>query len=134
MCIRDRDFLWEWQKKKVYVRYDPDHLEKCYVYDTDGNRFICELPLDQRLTMEWGATGEEVAEAARYVRQYTKRTKEATEAARVPGLDQQALMENRLAVARQRMDGYTPPKSRAPIRLVRAEDMNLSLIHILLKE
>lgn len=119
-----QDFLWEWQKKKVYVRYDPDHLEKCYVYDTDGNRFICELPLDQRLTMEWGATGEEVAEAARYVRQYTKRTKEATEAARVPGLDQQALMENRLAVARQRMDGYTPPKSRAPIRLVRAEDMN----------
>ena len=60
-----QDFLWEWQKKKVYVRYDPDHLEKCYVYDTDGNRFICELPLDQRLTMEWGATGEEVAEAAR---------------------------------------------------------------------
>ena len=119
-----QDFLWEWQKKKVYVRYDPDHLEKCYVYDTDGNRFICDLPLDQRLTMEWGATGEEVAEAARYVRQYTKRTKEATEAARVPGLDQQALMENRLAVARQRMDGYTPPKSRAPIRLVRAEDMN----------
>ena len=119
-----QDFLWEWQKKKVYVRYDPDHLEKCYVYDTDGNRFICELPLDQRLTMEWGATGEEVAEAARYVRQYTKRTKEATEAARVPGLDQQALMENRLAAARQRMDGYTPPKSRAPIRLVRAEDMN----------
>ena len=119
-----QDFLWEWQKKKVYVRYDPDHLEKCYVYDTDGNRFICELPLDQRLTMEWGATGEEVAEAARYVRQYTKRTKEATEAARVPGLDQQALMETRLAVARQRMDGYTPPKSRAPIRLVRAEDMN----------
>ena len=23
-----QDFLWEWQKKKVYVRYDPDHLEK----------------------------------------------------------------------------------------------------------
>ena len=42
----------------------------------------------------------------------------------MPGLDQQALMENRLAAARQRMDGYTPPKSRAPIRLVRAEDMN----------
>lgn len=119
-----QDFLWEWQKKKVYVRYDPDHLETCCVYDAEEKKFICELPLDQRLTMEWGATGEEVAEAARYVRQYTKRTKEATEAARVPGLDQQALMENRLAAARQRMDGYTPPKSRAPIRLVRAEDMN----------
>lgn len=119
-----QDFLWEWQKKKVYVRYDPDHLETCCVYDAEEKKFICELPLDQRLTMEWGATGEEVAEAARYVRQYTKRTKEATEAARVPGLDQQALMENRLAAARQRMDGYTPPKSRAPIRLVRAKDMN----------
>lgn len=119
-----QDFLWEWQKKKVYVRYDPDHLETCCVYDAEEKKFICELPLDQRLTMEWGATGEEVAEAARYVRQYTKRTKEATEAARMPGLDQQALMETRLAVARQRMDGYTPPKSRAPIRLVRAEDMN----------
>ena len=47
-----QDFLWEWQKKQVYVRYDPDNLEKCYVYDTHGNRFICELPLDQRLTME----------------------------------------------------------------------------------
>lgn len=117
-----QDFLWEWQKKKVYVRYDPDHLETCCVYDAEEKKFICELPLDQRLTMEWGATGEEVAEAARYVRQYTKRTKEATEAARMPGLDQQALMETRLAVARQRMDGYTPPKSKAPIQLVRAKE------------
>lgn len=117
-----QDFLWEWQKKKVYVRYDPDHLETCCVYDAEEKKFICELPLDQRLTMEWGATGEEVAEAARYVRQYTKRTKEATEAARVPGLDQQTLMETRLAVARQRMDGYTPPKSKAPIQLVRAKE------------
>lgn len=117
-----QDFLWEWQKKKVYVRYDPDHLETCCVYDAEEKKFICELPLDQRLTMEWGATGEEVAEAARYVRQYTKRTKEATEAARMPGLDQQALMETRLAAARQRMDGYTPPKSKAPIQLVRAKE------------
>lgn len=117
-----QDFLWEWQKKKVYVRYDPDHLETCCVYDAEEKKFICELPLDQRLTMEWGATGEEVAEAARYVRQYTKRTKEATEAARMPGLDQQALMETRLAVARQRMEGYTPPKSKAPIQLVRAKE------------
>lgn len=117
-----QDFLLGYQNKKVYVRYDPDHMESCRVYSAPGDKFIAELPLDTKLTMTWNATDEEVAEAARYARQYTKRVKEEVRAARVPGIDQRTMLEVRLAAARKRMDEYTPPKSKAPIRMVRPKD------------
>ena len=44
-------------------------------------------------------------------------------AARVPGIDQRTMLEVRLAAARKRMDEYTPPKSKAPIRMVRPKDV-----------
>ena len=33
------EFLWEYADKKVYVRYDPDHLQTCRVYTSPDDRF-----------------------------------------------------------------------------------------------
>lgn len=117
-----QDFLLNWQKKKVYVRYDPDHLESCRVYTYPGDAFICELPLDRKLSLSWEATGEEVAEAAQYARQYIRRVKELSKANRVAEIDAQALVETRMAAAKQRLERYEAKPNRAPIRLMRAEE------------
>lgn len=60
-------------KQKVYLRYDPDHLEEVRVYD-EKDRFLCTA--QQTGALGYYATKEEVAEAMREQRTYMRAVKD----------------------------------------------------------
>lgn len=64
-------------KQKVYLRYDPDHLEEVRVYD-EKDRFLCTA--QQTGTLGYFASKEDVAEAVKENRKYMRAVKDWKEA------------------------------------------------------
>lgn len=69
----------ELQGKRVYLRYDPAHLESVRVYEEATDRYICiaELAVDNMLL--FGDTGENVSLAQEKIRQMKKEKRQELE-------------------------------------------------------
>ena len=120
------EFLWDHADERVFVRYDPDHLQSCRVYDLE-ERFIAELPLDTKLTVAFDGSREEIAQAMIEINRHERRAKEQLKAMRVEGIDRRTLLELKLASSRKAAEEYVPPEAKTPIRLKYAEEKQAPL-------
>lgn len=119
------DFLLAYQGRDVFVRYDPDDLSACRVYDI-SERFITELPRDTTTELDWDATHEEVSSAMREVREFERKVRERLGSYRIKGINRATALSLRLSGAKRAIEAETSrPKSRAPIRIVKAEETQM---------
>lgn len=116
-----QEFLWEHADERVFVRYDPDRLQSCRVYDLE-ERFITELPLDTKLTVAFDGSREEIAHAMIEINKQERRAREQLQSMRVEGIDRRTLLELKLAAGRKAAEEYVPPETKTPIRLKYAEE------------
>ena len=121
------EFLWEYADKKVYVRYDPDHLQTCRVYTSPDDRFICELPLDTKLTVDFDGSSEDIARAMAVINKQARMTKAALKDTRVEGIDRRTMLELKLGAARREQEEYVPPATKTPIRMKYSDEKQAEL-------
>lgn len=119
------DFLLAYQGKHVYVRYDPDNINTCRVYDIE-DRFICELPRDTTLELSWNASQEEISAAMREVRGYERKVRESVRGYRIKGISRATALSLRLSSAKRAIEEEaTRPRGKAPISIVKAQDAQM---------
>lgn len=75
LYYRTDEFVLNYQGKKVYLRYDPLDLSHVRAYDEE-DRFITELPADNKMVLEYRASAEDVKEAQQTIRSFEKQAAE----------------------------------------------------------
>lgn len=105
-------------KDKVYLRYDPENLEKVRVYDLE-DRFLVEAP-QSKLTASYLATQEQIAELMAAKRKAEKAVREYGQALRLPE-DPERALNLATALAQRNLDELALAPSPKCIELRRAE-------------
>lgn len=105
-------------KDKVYLRYDPENLEKVRVYDLE-DRFLQEAP-QSTLTAGYLATQEQIAELMAAKRKAEKAVREYGQALRLPE-DPERALNLATALAQRNLDELALAPNPKCIELRRAE-------------
>lgn len=71
LYYRTDEFVLNYQGQKVYLRYDPLDLSHVRAYDED-DRFIMELPVENKMVLDYRASAEEVKEAQQTIRDFER--------------------------------------------------------------
>lgn len=105
-------------KDKVYLRYDPENLDKVRVYDLE-DRFLTEAP-QSKLTAGYLATQEQIAELMAAKRKAEKAVREYGQALRLPD-DPERALNLATALAQRKLDELALAPNPKCIELRRAE-------------
>ena len=105
-------------KDKVYLRYDPENLDKVRVYDLE-DRFLTEAP-QSTLTAGYLATQEQIAELMAAKRKAEKAVREYGQALRLPE-DPERALNLATALAQRNLDELALAPNPKCIELRRAE-------------
>lgn len=105
-------------KDKVYLRYDPENLEKVRVYDLE-DRYLTEAP-QSKLTAGYLATQEQIAELMAAKRKAEKAVREYGQALRLPE-DPERALNLATALAQRNLDELALAPNPKCIELRRAE-------------
>ena len=111
------------QGHRVYLRYDPAHLESVRMYDAETDRFIAEVGLSRDNIMLFGELQENISIGQKNIRELKKRArnrladaKEAVpEGIRIDILDLAIRKAHRMPI------GRIVPEN-VPVELVRCEE------------
>lgn len=79
------ELLFDWQKEKVYVRYDPENLAEVRVYDIE-DKYITTAQCADDTVLEYGSNKDAVASAMREVRRQERIVRDSVKANRVVAL------------------------------------------------
>ena len=108
------DFVFQYQKKKVYFRYDPDDLSEVRVYDLE-DRYIMSVPVDNTAVLEYGASKEEVKTAMAKTHRMEKITKEALKVSAFPAFGRRTALELVIAKAHENKTARIVPSAEPKI-------------------
>lgn len=84
--------LYNWQGKKVYVRYDPENLAEVRVY-TLNDEYILTAKCADETMLAYGTGKEEVAKAMKEVRKHERIVRESVESHRVVALGAKSALD-----------------------------------------
>lgn len=76
LYYRTDEFVLHYQNKQVYLRYDPLDLSHVRAYDLE-DRFLAQLPADNKAVLTYRAGAEQIKEAQRSIRGFEKKVGEA---------------------------------------------------------
>lgn len=84
--------LYNWQGKKVYVRYDPENLAEVRVYTLDDEYILTAKCADETM-LAYGTDKEKVAKAMKEVRKHERIVKESVESHRMVALGAKSALD-----------------------------------------
>lgn len=119
------EFKSAWFGKEVYYRYDPDDLSYVRVYDLK-DRFIAELPTDNKTVLRYGASMEDIAAAQREINASRKLDKNKLAALINPDIKPETALNLVLAQAMANLENPPcPPANPKILHIQRPEESPL---------
>lgn len=118
----NNEMIMQLLNKEVYVRYDPDNLEKVRVYDLE-DRFIMEV--DRITPLPYGATKEQVKTAMAQTRSFKKAAKQAIKGSVIANIDRNTALELVLAEAQRNKEEGLPSIDDKLVRLKQEDETAL---------
>lgn len=92
------ELLAKYSGKEVYYRYDPDDLSSVRLYDLE-DRYLMTVSADNKAVCEFGASQDDIKEAMKTVKSFTKITREALKAQTTTAFGKKNALEVVLAQA-----------------------------------
>lgn len=115
------DFLIAYQGQRVYLRYDPEHLESVRVYN-DKDEFLCVVPADNDTTLTYHANKEELQKANAKIKRHKKIVKEFKDNSGLEAYPQHDAIDLMVWKARQNLATGGPVPNPKVVELTRANE------------
>lgn len=115
------DFKLKYEGKRVYMRYDPDHLETVRVYN-EKDEFLCVVPADNDTTLTYHATKEELQRANAKIKRHKKVVKEYKNDSGLEAYPQHDAVDLLVWKAKQNLAAGGPVPNPKVVEMVRANE------------
>ena len=115
------DFIHLMLGKKVYYRYDPEHLAEVRIYDLE-DRYIMSVPADSKTILSYNASKEEVKDAVAITRRAKRIAKEHKESMILAEADRITAIELVLKKAEHNKATYQGKANPKILEVQRAEE------------
>lgn len=117
----DEDFLYKYQGRRVYLRYDPDNLAQVRVYN-DKDEFLCAVRSDNETILEYGASKEDLQKANAKIKRFKKTVKEYKDNSGLEAYPKHEAADLMLWKAKQNLAAGGPKPNPKVIEPVRANE------------
>lgn len=115
------DFVHLMLGKKVYFRYDPEHLGEVRIYDLE-DRYVMSVPADNTAVLSYGASKDDVKAAMAKTRRLERIAKEYKENAILADADRVTAMELVLKQAERNKANYQGKANPSVLEVQRADE------------
>lgn len=115
------EFLMTYQGHRVYLRYDPEHLETVRVYN-EKDEFLCVIPADNDTTLTYHASKEELKKANAKIKRHKKIIKEYNDNSGLEAYPMHDAVDLMVWKARQNLAAGGPTPNPKVVELNRANE------------